>query len=412
VGLWDDVRGLRAGRKLAALTLISAGMYVAGYRISGVSNPFGGAVNLGYWAAPLTLFWFLGCMNALNLIDGLDGLASGVAVFAAATIFLTSMLFQNTAAALLSVAMAGAVLGFLLFNFHPASIFLGDSGSYLLGFLIAAIGLRGTQKSNTVVALLIPVIAMGLPAMDTALAILRRWSRALPLSASDRQHIHHRLLDWGLTQRQAVLVLYGACLVLAGFALLMTAARNVQAAALLALLGAGTFAAVRLIGRSDIKLAKQRLIDGLERRRRGAECRAAGHVAAERMRRAGTVPAIWSIFSDAADVLHLDRASMILHMGLAGNGQKLVSFRWEGEGHDWGEDEVTAMWSVTLPLVEQRVRLGELKASAATNGLPLEPELPSMLAFLGSAMAQSISRVEAAVPEAAPSDVQPMRIDG
>jgi UDP-GlcNAc:undecaprenyl-phosphate GlcNAc-1-phosphate transferase len=266
IGACDDVRGLRARWKLLGLTGVSVAMFAAGYRIEAVGNPFGAPVELGLLALPVTLFWFLGCTNAMNLIDGLDGLATGVCVFAGTTVFIASLMFGNPLAAFLSAALVGASLGFLVFNFNPASVFLGDSGSYLLGFLIASIGLRGAEKSSTAVALAIPLIAVGLPVMDTALAILRRWSKALPLSTCDREHIHHKLLDAGFTQRQAVLLMYVGCIVFASFALLLTATRNLKAGGLLLIFGIAVIAVVRAIGRSEINLTKRRLKGYLRRR--------------------------------------------------------------------------------------------------------------------------------------------------
>ena len=393
VGLWDDIRGVRARWKFLALTLVAAAMYVAGYRIGAVSNPFGPAINLGYLAVPVTLFWFLGCMNAINLIDGMDGLAGGVAIFAAAAVFVTSILLGNVTAALLSIAFVGAVLGFLLLNFPPASIFLGDSGSYLLGFLLACIGLRGSTKSNMVVALAIPVIALGLPAIDTALAILRRWANALPLGASDRQHIHHRLLDLGLSNRKAVLVLYMGCLVLAGFALLMTAAEHAQAAGLLGILGVGTFIAVRLLGGSEIKLAKKRGLAYLKRRKRDADCRIAGYVALERMRHANRVAGIWDVFCEAAERLELDRASITVRRPSAPSDEIPYSFMWTGNGGNGDENVEPSLWSASFPLANGGVRFGVLRVVKATNGWPLDPSVPEMLELLRNSLSENIIRV-------------------
>ncbi|MFH1731250.1 MAG: MraY family glycosyltransferase [Planctomycetota bacterium] len=259
IGLWDDVAGLRPWLKLLLTGLVAAAMYAAGYRAAVLANPFGGAVRLGYLAAPVTLLWFLGCMNAMNFIDGLDGLAGGVAVFAAAAVFAASIIFGNSSAAVLSAALAGAALGFLFLNFHPASIFLGDCGSYLLGFLIACVGLQGSTKADGGAALAIPLVALGLPVLDTALAIVRRWSAGRPLlSGSDRRHIHHRLVDAGLSQRQAALALYGVCFALAACAATMAAFEGLRGAMLVAVAAAGIGAAWA-IGREEIARAARRI---------------------------------------------------------------------------------------------------------------------------------------------------------
>ena len=407
IGLWDDARGLGARTKFALLTAVAAGMCVAGHTIETISNPFGRDIVLGYWAVPATLFWFLACMNAMNLIDGLDGLSGGVAVFAAATMFATSALFQNGNIAFSALALAGVGIGFLVFNLPPASIFLGDSGSYLLGFLVAYIGLRGSQKANTVVALLIPVIALGLPVLDTALAILRRWARALPLFTSDGQHIHHKLLGRGLSHWQAVLIMYAACIVLGGFALALTAARDLSAAGVLLLLTVATVLAVRVVGREEIRLAKNRLIHGLAEKRRATGQRAAGHEATERMRQAETIAALWQAFAAAAERMELDRAVMTMTppRPLPSRRRSWRTFRWRRDAISFDSGEVSASWSASFPLIAGGAKLGELEVNKSTNGCPLAPELPEMLQLLSSGLADNISRVR---PDAA--DEQRLRV--
>ena len=160
-------------------------------------------------------------MNAVNLMDGLDGLAAGVCLFVSLTLFLVSLHFRNVLAMLLMSCFSGAVFGFLLFNFYPAKIFLGDSGSMLLGFLVGALSLIGsTRKAETAIALLIPVVALGVPIFDTSLTILRRWYKKFPIGSPDRQHIHHVLLSMGYSHPRAVLTLYVTTMVLGGAALL------------------------------------------------------------------------------------------------------------------------------------------------------------------------------------------------
>ena len=259
IGLWDDAVGLRPRWKLLFSALVGAAMWAAGWRIDIMATPFGQPLELGVWSAPVTLVWFLACINATNFIDGLDGLAGGVAVFVCAALAVSGFVLGNGGGALLAVALGGAALGFLLFNFNPASIFLGDSGSYLLGFLIACIALRTGKSPEAGVELAGPVAAMGLPAFDTALAVVRRWSRRLPvLSGSDRRHVHHRLLDAGLSQRQAALVLYAVTLALANCAVLMTAIESIRGVMLLVLCAAGV-AAAWCVGREELVDAAKRM---------------------------------------------------------------------------------------------------------------------------------------------------------
>jgi UDP-GlcNAc:undecaprenyl-phosphate GlcNAc-1-phosphate transferase len=216
LGVWDDLRTIPARWKLAAQVAVVIGMYAAGVRVTALSLPFAGTVELGpLLALPFTLLWFVGITNAFNLIDGLDGLASGAALFALTTMFVVASINGQAGAAVLTIVLAGATLGFLFYNFHPASIFLGDSGSLFLGFMLAGVGVLSSQKSQTVVAVAIPVVALGLPVLDTLLAIARRFLRGQPIFSADRGHIHHRLLGRGHSPRTVALLLYVVCAILA-----------------------------------------------------------------------------------------------------------------------------------------------------------------------------------------------------
>ena len=163
---------------------------------------------MGALSLPFTLLWIVGVTNAVNLIDGLDGLAGGIAFIALTAIFAISAMRHETFMMLVSAALAGSVLGFLIYNFNPASIFMGDSGSMFLGFMIATSSIRASQKASTAVAILIPIMVLAIPIADTSLAIVRRAIRGQGLFTGDREHIHHRLIDSGLSHRRAVLGLY------------------------------------------------------------------------------------------------------------------------------------------------------------------------------------------------------------
>ncbi|MDQ3674444.1 MAG: undecaprenyl/decaprenyl-phosphate alpha-N-acetylglucosaminyl 1-phosphate transferase [Gemmatimonadota bacterium] len=224
LGLWDDLRPMPAKWKFVGQVAIAIGVYLAGVRVELLSVPLGGAgaISLdGVVAGFVTVAWLVGITNAFNLIDGLDGLASGAALFALTTMFVVASIYGQTGAAFVTLVLAGATLGFLFFNFHPASIFLGDSGSLFLGFMLAGIGILSSQKSPTMVALAIPLVSLGLPVLDTALAIFRRFLGGRPIFSADRGHIHHRLLSLGHSPRKVALLLYAACAVLALGAMLM-----------------------------------------------------------------------------------------------------------------------------------------------------------------------------------------------
>src|SRR5258708_9948174 len=159
---------------------------------------------------PLTILWVLAITNAFNLIDGLDGLAAGSALFSTLVAFVVALLNGYSLVTVMTIALAGAILGFLRYNFNPATIFLGDSGSLFIGFLLSALALAGAQKAPTIVAVAIPVVSFGLPILETSLSILRRLISGRPVFTADREHIHHKLLQHGLTHRQVVIVLLPA----------------------------------------------------------------------------------------------------------------------------------------------------------------------------------------------------------
>ncbi len=216
LGVVDDVWRLKAAPKLAVEVAVAAGLYLAGVRASTIWLPFG-IVALGHAAGlAFTVLWIVGITNAFNLLDGIDGAAAGAAIFALLAVFVTSETLGQPLVALLTVSLAGATLGFLRYNFFPARVYLGDTGSLLLGFLLATLSIQGATKGPTIVAIAIPVVAFGLPVMDTLMAVVRRLARGAPVFTGDREHLHHRLLDVGLTPRQAAVLLYA---VSAAFAL-------------------------------------------------------------------------------------------------------------------------------------------------------------------------------------------------
>jgi len=217
LGLTDDFRHLGAYWKFGVQIVAAILLYVNGFRIEAVSSMFGGGSVGWIIGLPLTILWVLLITNAFNLIDGLDGLAAGSALFSTLVICVIALASHHKTILFLTLALAGAIAGFLRYNFNPASIFLGDCGSLLIGFMLSAIALAGSEKSPTMVAVAIPLIALGLPILDVSIAVIRRFLSRQPLFHADCEHIHHRLLSRGVSHRQTVLLLYG---VSAGFALL------------------------------------------------------------------------------------------------------------------------------------------------------------------------------------------------
>ncbi len=225
LGLLDDILDIPAKVKLGGQVLVALvfALTSPGNTIDFFTNPFSGEMlSIGWLNIPLTVFWIVAVINAVNLIDGMDGLAAGISFIAAVVLmFFAREQMYGAAAVIISAALAGSCLGFLQFNFHPAKIFMGDAGSMLLGFVLAAVSVQGTMKSAAAISLLVPFLALMLPIFDTASAIVRRALRRQPVFKADREHIHHRLLAIGLSHRQAVLVMYLVGALVGGFALLL-----------------------------------------------------------------------------------------------------------------------------------------------------------------------------------------------
>jgi UDP-GlcNAc:undecaprenyl-phosphate GlcNAc-1-phosphate transferase len=219
IGLLDDLLTLRPSEKIAAEIFAAFLAYIGGIQI----HDFLWYPVPSYLGLPLTVLWLVGCTNAFNLIDGLDGLATGIGLLATLTTLGAGLLQGNVGLITATTPLAGALLGFLIFNFNPASIFLGDGGSLWVGFMLACFGVMWCEKSVTVMSITAPMMALAIPLLDTALSIARRYLRRQPIFTADRGHIHHRLIDRGLSPRRTALLLYAAGSVGACFSLLQSA---------------------------------------------------------------------------------------------------------------------------------------------------------------------------------------------
>jgi UDP-GlcNAc:undecaprenyl-phosphate GlcNAc-1-phosphate transferase len=275
IGAIDDFR--RIPPSIKCFFQIVAGLIVAlaCAKIQVITLPFG-AIDLGIWSIPLTVLWVVAITNAINLLDGLDGLAAGTSFIVCLAMFGISLLNQNIGIALCSAILAGSILGFLKYNFYPASIFLGDSGAYFLGFILSVLPLLGGLKGTATFAILVPILALGLPIMDTALSMVRRLLRSLHIMEideeknqikfffvdgfsmfrADRNHIHHRLLQMGLTQRKAVILLYAISLVLGALAFSSVYFKNINYALFLTTIGIASYIGVRKLGYSEIQILR------------------------------------------------------------------------------------------------------------------------------------------------------------
>lgn len=210
VGVIDDISGLRARYKLLGQIIAAAIIAASGLLLQNIQNPFieGGFIEFGWLAYPITILYLVCFANIINLIDGLDGLASGISAISAATIFVFAVLAGRMEAGILCLIIVGICIGFLHYNHHPASIFMGDSGSLLLGLSLGVVSLLAVARSTLIISLLVPILAAGVPIMDTAAAIIRRRRAHQPIDAPDKGHIHHRLLAAGFSQDFTVLIMW------------------------------------------------------------------------------------------------------------------------------------------------------------------------------------------------------------
>lgn len=258
LGAVDDLRGTAPWVKLAIQACAALVLVLFGYGVPLLTNPFGGAFSSGVFNAPLTVVWVLVVMNAINLIDGLDGLATGAVLIASMSLWWVARTHGDFYVMFICSLMAGATLGFLRFNFPPARIFMGDTGSQFLGLVLAAASLLENRKGTAAVTLLFPLVAMGLPIADSLLAFVRRAARGTPVFRGDTEHIHHRLLRLGLSPRNTLFVLWYLCAYLGVTAVVLAALPHKYAWMMLGLMAAGLVLAFETLEFIDRKLAERR----------------------------------------------------------------------------------------------------------------------------------------------------------
>ena len=251
LGLVDDTRGAPPWSKLIIQACAGLVLYHFGLGVPIVTNPFGPPIEPGWWNAPLTVLWVVVVINAVNLIDGLDGLASGVVLIASATLWWVGRTHADFYVMFFSSLMIGATFGFLRYNFAPAKTFMGDTGSHFLGLMLAFISLLENRKGTATVTLLFPLVALAIPVADTVLAFARRAARGVNVFGADAGHIHHRLLGLGLGQRQVVILLWAVSLVCGVLAVLLADLPRTQALWLAGTIGFVLFVAFELVRAAD-----------------------------------------------------------------------------------------------------------------------------------------------------------------
>jgi UDP-GlcNAc:undecaprenyl-phosphate GlcNAc-1-phosphate transferase len=265
LGIADDTRGVSPHVKLAVQACAAIVLAQFGFGVPLLTSPFGGTIASGWLNVPLTVVWVIAVINAINLIDGLDGLAAGVVTIAAATMWWTGRAHADFYVMFLCALLIGGALGFLRWNFPPARLFMGDTGSHFLGLVLAAAALLENRKGTAAVTLLFPLVALGVPLLDSVLAFVRRLVRGRPVFSADVGHVHHRLLRLGLSPRGALFLLWGLCALCGAAAVALSALPRgtaLRATAVLAVLLLAAFEVIAMLDRRRQARGEARDIGG------------------------------------------------------------------------------------------------------------------------------------------------------
>lgn len=402
LGVYDDLRGAGPYFKFSVQGAAAVLLYLGGFRIVNIPVVFGDHALPWFVGLPCTVLWVLAITNAFNLIDGLDGLAAGSALFSTLVAFVVALLNGPSLVTLMTIALAGAILGFLKYNFNPATIFLGDSGSLFIGFLLSALALKGAQKAPTIVAVAIPVVSFGLPILETALSILRRLISGRPVFTADREHIHHKLLQHGLTHRQVVILLYGVSAVFALLSLFLLWPTGSSLGLVLSVLGIGIWIGVQHLGYLEFgELARvahrtlnqpQIFVNNLSIRRATEELKVARDY--EQVRRI-LAAAFGNNDFDGFD-LRIEplpaTLPAIAALDSVGARRSHFSFRWSKPGILKALDD-TAAWTITLDLLSSsNHRRGVLLMHRLYSQRDLQLDINLLTAAFPIALADALER--------------------
>ncbi len=411
MGIVDDIREMRARWKLTWQLVAAAGACLAGYTMREVSIPFLGSLQLGALSVPVTMLWFVGCTNAINLIDGLDGLAAGLSLLVCLTVMVVSIMLDHLSILLVASCLSGAILGFLVHNFHPATIFLGDSGSQMLGFLIAALWVGCTSAEEPPVALLVPVMALGIPFLDTGVAILRRWSHRLPLFAPDRHHIHHALLSLGISHPSVVLILYVACALLCATAVLsLHDGRDEVLALVLLVLALIAIVFIRSLGMLQVKKLVRRVCQDWTQHKDLNAAKVEVVKMVHRIQYARNLQEAWQMSENVFKSLRLDVA--VLGLPTVPSSAPEVLF-WHAEGVPATAQVTDSFWYEKLPLKRNGSELGSLEVGIIlTEGRSVIPEMTELLGELQRSFSNNLVRLREGCREDAGPDSAAGKAEG
>ncbi len=400
LGVLDDTRRVRALYKLYAHLAVAVLAFACGFRIDVIRLPIFGDLSMGIFSLPVTVLWIVGIINAINLIDGLDGLAGGVVFFAALTNFIVAYLSGSIMVALIMASTLGAVLGFLCYNFNPARIFMGDSGSYFLGFILATTSLLGSmQPASTAVSLLVPILALGVPIFDTLFAMVRRFLERRPIFSPDRGHLHHRLLDMGITHRRAVLILYGISVIFTMAAIGVSLGKSWQAGLAMLIASAVLVGLVRFAGYFEylhlVRRQKARL------RTRDAELLRALMPELVRMfSDVSTEENVWEVLQSVMKRADLVAVEVIVPPDSKGEPR----LSWWKEGVALDSEVVTARY----PIGPESAARASLKFSLQTDYGDVSAQSEVLLQIVVDVVAAALTRVGSALAPEVAHEVEPV----
>jgi len=401
LGIYDDIHSVSPYTKVAVQAVAGAMLFAGGLRILDLPVLFGTHHLPWFLALPLTVLWVLAITNAFNLIDGLDGLAAGSALFSTMVVFAVALVSGSSLVSLMALVLAGSILGFLRFNFSPATIFLGDCGSLFIGFMLSALALQGAQKAPTLVAVAIPVVSFGLPILETALSIVRRYLGGRPVFTADREHIHHKLLQRGLSHRQVVITLYAVSALFALLSLFLLWPTGDMLGLVLAVLGTGVWIGVQHLGYVEFgelrrvahrTIERQILINNLAIRR-----------ATEELKVTRDYAQLCRILVAALSGNDFDAFELRLHSPSAEfpsiNGLHLISrwgetpfLRWNRPGSHFAQ-ELTSSWCLTLDLVTTRNdRCGSMTVYRLYTDRELQFDINLLTSVFPVALADALDR--------------------
>ena len=410
LGVYDDIRNAGPYLKFAVQGLAGCMLFAGGLRIVSIPAFFGPHELPWYLGLPLTVLWVLAITNAFNLIDGLDGLAAGSALFSTLVAFVVALLNGPSLVVVMTIALAGAILGFLRYNFNPATIFLGDSGSLFIGFVLSAMALAGAQKAPTIVAVAIPVVSFGLPILETALSIVRRLIGGRPVFTADREHIHHKLLQHGMTHRQVVIILYGVSAIFAMLSLFLLWPTGSSLGLVLAVLGIGIWIGVQHLGYLEFgEIARvahrtldqpQIFVNNLAIRRATEELKVARDY--EQVRRI-LLAAFGSNDFDSVELsLELSAVELASMLPSEPNSRRNASFRWHKPGTPLVLD-ASAVWTINLDLRSSaNRRRGVLSVHRLYSTRDLQVDINLLTTTFPIALADALDRTLAHSAEIIP----------